>query len=158
YRSQHETPWSAKFERSQTLPATAGEWADKALERGKNYHYHIRAVGMDGAEGPPSFQAHTQPRVALKPVVSVLGEGTVEIAWNKHPASDIVGYNVYRGTAIARSVQKGTSAPWKDNDPEYAEPVVVEIKDLVDVQKQNDQPLADLRFLDTKARFKANDG
>jgi hypothetical protein len=153
YRSQPEKPWQTKFERVGTTAGTTLQ--DVKLPAGKNYHYQVRAVGMDDAEGPPSFQARTQPRVALKPLVSVLGEGKVEVAWGKHPAADIIGYNVYRGTAIARAVKKGTSGAWKDNDPEYAEPVVVEVKDLVDVKKLNDQPLLDLKFFDGQATFKA---
>jgi hypothetical protein len=52
-----------------------------------------------------------QPRVLLKPVVSVLASDKVEVSWNGHPAKDIAGYNVYRGVVSVQTVKKGTPAP-----------------------------------------------
>lgn len=90
----------------------------------------------------------TQPRVLLEPVVSVLGKGEVEVAWQKHPVEDVVGYNVYRGIASVRTVSKGTPGAWKDNDPEYDEPQVVQVRDIVKIQKLNEQPLEETKLLD----------
>jgi hypothetical protein len=86
--------------------------------------------------------------VLLEPIVSVLGKDEVEVAWQKHPAEDVVGYNVYRGSASVRTVSKGTPGAWKDNDPEYTEPQVVQVRDIVKIQKLNEQPLVATKLLD----------
>jgi hypothetical protein len=152
YRARAEVPWEARFEQVAAVRTTTFE--DRGLEAGQVYFYTVRAVGPDGVEGPPSYRARTQPRVLLRPVVSVLGADRVEVNWDKHPAADVAGYNVYRGTAVVRAVRKGTPAPWKDNDPEYARPLPVEVRDLTDLRKLNDRPLAGTAFTDTQAGLK----
>ncbi|HZN36859.1 MAG TPA: hypothetical protein VFB80_23680, partial [Pirellulaceae bacterium] len=93
-------------------------------------------------------RTRTQPRVLLEPVVSLLDGDQVEVAWQKHPAEDVVGYNVYRGIASVRTVKKGSPGAWKDNDPEYAEPQVVQVRDIVRIEKLNEQPLKELKLVD----------
>ncbi len=97
---------------------------------------------------PPSAPARKEPRVLLEPVVSVLSANEVEVTWQKHPAEDVTGYNVYRGIASVRTVKKGSPGAWKDNDPEYAEPQVVQIRDIVKIEKLNQQPLTETKLLD----------
>ena len=50
--------------------------------------------------------------------------------------------------------KKCTSArepkPWRDNDPEYPEPVVTSVKDITDLRLLNDRPLDGTRFVDTQ--------
>jgi hypothetical protein len=92
--------------------------------------------------------------VLLRPVVSVLAVNRVEVRWDKHPAADVAGYNVYRGAAVVRAVKKGTPAPWKDNDPEHAEPLPVEVRDLTDLRKLNDRPLAGTALTDARIDLK----
>jgi fibronectin type 3 domain-containing protein len=121
---------------------------DQDATMGQTYFYTVRAVAADGTEGRDSGRARTQPRVLLKPIVSVLAADKVEIAWHKHPAKDVVGYNVYRGLVAVRTVKKGTPAAWKDNDPEYAEPLPVEVRNLTGIKKLNDKVLTDTVFTD----------
>jgi hypothetical protein len=104
------------------------------------------AAQIAAASRPP--HTRTQPRVLLEPVVSVLAKDEVEVAWQKHPAEDVVGYNVYRGIASVRTVKKGTPGAWKDNDPEYAEPEVVQIRDIDKIQKLNERPLTETQLVD----------
>jgi fibronectin type 3 domain-containing protein len=155
YRALAEEPWKARFEKIAAVTGTSFE--DQDPTAGKTYFYTVRAVGTDGSESQPSFRVRTQPRVLLKPVVSVLAADKVEVSWNAHPATDVVGYNVYRGVALMRSVQKGTPAAWKDNDPEYPEPMPVEVRDVTDLQKLNDQPVKTTAFTDAKVNLTNKD-
>jgi hypothetical protein len=86
--------------------------------------------------------------VLLQPVVSVMSSDEVLIAWKGHPADDVVGYNLYRGLAKVKAVKQGTPSAWRDNDPEYAEPLPVQVRDLVDLRKLNDRPLTEPRYVD----------
>jgi fibronectin type 3 domain-containing protein len=146
YRAPADEPWKARFERVASVPGTT--WADHGLSAGAAYFYTVRAVGRDGRESRNSPRARTQPRVLLRPVVSVLAGGKVEVSWNAHPAADVVGYNVYRGEASVRAVRKGTPGPWKDNDPEYSEPLPVEVRDVQRIHKLNERPIAGTRLED----------
>jgi hypothetical protein len=95
--------------------------------------------------------------VLLKPVVSVLAADKVEVVWNAHPAHDVVGYNIYRGLALMRTVKKGIPAAWKDNDPEYPKPMPVEVRDLPGLEKLNDKPVTETTFTDTKVNLTKKD-
>ena len=103
YRADAAEPWKLTLPRS-CPPETSFE--DTDVVRGKVYFYTVRAVAKDGAESRDSFRARTQPRVLLKPVVSVLAADKVEVTWNKHPAKDVAGYNVYRGVVSVRTVRR----------------------------------------------------
>src|SRR5262249_58353590 len=72
----------------------------------------------------------------------------VQVSWNKHPAKDVAGYNVYRGLVAVRTVKKGTPSAWKDNDPEYAEPLPVEVRNITGIKKLNTKLLTDTAFTD----------
>jgi hypothetical protein len=88
YRAEPAEPWLADFK---PIGVTARfGFEDKDVTPGKAYFYRVTALADDGTESEPSFRARAQPRVALKPVVSVLKGSRVEIHWNAHPANDIV--------------------------------------------------------------------
>jgi hypothetical protein len=108
----------------------------------------VWAVRPDGGESRPSLQARTQPRVVGTPVVSVLAADKVEVTWPAIAAKDVVGYNIYRGVV---SVDTNTTSrgAWGANDPDYSEPVVDRVRDITELKKLNDAPLAACRFLDT---------
>ena len=146
YRADSGDPWKLTFAKVGALSATSFE--DKKVGSGKSYFYTVRAVGQDGSESRDSVRARTEPRVLLQPVVSVLAADKVEVTWNKHPASDVVGYNVYRGLVSVQTVKKGVLSPWKDNDPEYAEPTPVQVRDILGIKKLNDRLLTETTFLD----------
>ena len=155
YRAEADEPWKTDFRKVAAVTGTT--YDDHDLAAGKTYFYTLRSVGSGGAEGRPSFRARTQPRVLLKPVVSVLAADRVEVRWDAHPAGDVVGYNVYRGVALMRTVKKGTPAAWKDNDPEYAEPTPVEVRDITDLRKLNNRPLAATTFTDSDVNLTRKD-
>jgi hypothetical protein len=146
YRAAAAQPWKLEFAPIGKTDRTTFE--DKDLKEGQEYFYTVRAVDADSVEGPTSFRTRTTPRVLVQPIVSVLATNKVQIGWNAHPAADVVGYNVYRGLVAVRTVKKGEPKPWRDNDPEYAEPTPVEVRDILDVKKLNAKPIADHAFLD----------
>jgi hypothetical protein len=87
----------------------------------------------------------------------VLGPEKIEVRWDKHPAPDVAGYNVYRGVVTMRSVKKGEQKAWRDNDPEYDDPVPVELRDITDLHKLNEKPLTATTFTDMKAPLAVKD-
>jgi hypothetical protein len=70
------------------------------------------------------------------------------VTWDRHTAADVVGYNLYRGVVTVRTVVEGTPGAWKDNDPKYDEPQVVQVRDITGITKLNDQPLTATSFTD----------
>jgi len=146
YRASAAEPWKLTFARAGATEETS--FTDKDVAPGKNYFYTVRAVAGDGSESRDSRRARAQPRVLVKPVVSVLAADRVEVSWNKHPAADVAGYNIYRGLVSVRTVKKGTPGPWKDNDPEYAGPTPVEVRNITGITKLNDRLLPGTTFVD----------
>jgi fibronectin type 3 domain-containing protein len=146
YRAEPALPWLADFEKIGATVATTFE--DKEVSAGKSYFYFVKAMARDGTESAPSFRARTEPPVVLKPVVSVLATNRIEVNWNAHPAKDIAGYNLYRGVASVKTVKKGEPGAWKDNDPEYAEPLPVKVTDITNMQKLNTALLRATTFTD----------
>ncbi len=146
YRAEPAQPWLADFK---NIGATTGvTFEDRTVSTGKVHCYFVKTIARDGEASAPSFRARTQPRVLLKPVVSVLATNRVEVSWNVHPAKDIVGYHVYRGVAAVKTVRKGEPGAWKDNDPEYAEPQVVKLTDITRITRLNDQPVRATNWTD----------
>ncbi len=145
YRAQAEKPWLAKYEKLASVRLPFFE--DDAAADGKLYFYRVKAV-RDGKEGAFSNSVRTQPRTPLQPVVSVLAKNEIDVSWSVLPQKDIAGYNLYRGVASVRSVKKGKPAAWADNDPEYAEPQVVQVQDISHIEKLTTAPLTELHFLD----------
>src|SRR5262249_50996795 len=143
FRGQADEPWKVEFAKIGTTADTRFE--DTGLQSGRVYTYVVKA---DGFTSSPSNRARTQPRVPLQPVVSVLAKDKVEVRWDKHPAPDVVGYNLYRGVVHVRTVTKGKPAAWSDNDPEDAEPHVCRVSDISGLTKLNEKPLTELTFTD----------
>jgi len=137
YRAQADKSWEAKYAEIGT--SRDGRFQDDGLAAGKTYFYRVDR----------SASVRTQPRVLLKPVVSVLAPDRIEVSWNGHPAKDIAGYNVYRGVVSVQTVKKGAPGAWKDNDPEYAEPQVVAVRDITGIARLNAAPIAATSFTDT---------
>jgi hypothetical protein len=140
FRAEADKPWEADY--GPIAETSEARFQDSGLMAGKTYFYQVR-----GSAGR-FWTTRTQPRVLVKPVVSVLAADKVEVAWNAHPAKDIAGYNLYRGLVTVGAVRKGAPGAWKDNDPEYAEPQVVSVRDITSIVKLNDKPLAETRFTD----------
>jgi len=147
YRAQAEKPWLAQYVKIGT--ASQPGFEDSGLAEGKVHFYAVRAVGADGRESRDSYKARTQPRVLLKPVVSVLAPDKIEVAWSPSPAKDLAGYNVYRGR-VAVATNTALAKSFAFNDPPYAEPVVDGVRDIANIEKLNDRPLTTTSFTDEK--------
>jgi hypothetical protein len=146
YRAAGDDVWTADFKK---LASTRkSEFADTGLEAGRTYFYRVASGDAAGREGRPGRIMRTQPEVLGAPVVSVIDAQTVEVSWKPRPDDDIVGYDVYRGIAAVQTVRRGTPAAWTDNDPEYAEPQVVAVTDIVELRKLNDAPVAGAEYAD----------
>ncbi len=139
-RAEPADPWALEFRKLGS--GKGGVFEDSGLEQGKAYVYRVKGPGGS------SFKARTQPRAPAPPVVSVLAPDRVEVRWSPHPAPDVAGYTLYRGRASVRTVTKGTPSPWKDNDPEYAEPQVVRVADVAGLEKLNGALLTGTSFED----------
>jgi hypothetical protein len=146
YRSLGAEPWQPKFERIGEVKGAV--FVDDRIAPKQPALYTVRAVDEKEIESDDSPRARSSPRVALKPVVSVLAKDQIEVSWNRHPAKDIAGYNLYRGTVTVRTVAKGEPKPWRDNDPEYDELRVAEVTDVTGIQKLNSELLTGLSFTD----------
>lgn len=175
YRSVGTEPWQPKFERlgdvielrqllkvipqriGKSTPAEAPPekpeirmkvFVDEKIKPGQSAIYMVRTVDDKGIESDDSLRVRSAPRVALKPIVSVVRKDQVEVNWNRHPAKDIAGYNLYRGVVTVRTVKKGEPKPWRDNDPEYDEPRMAEVSDITGIKKLNGDLLTELSFTD----------
>lgn len=148
YRTKASTTWDTQFEKIANTSETA--YNDTAVAPGEIYFYRVTAVDAAGRESRRSRFVRTQPQVPTAPIVSAMAPDRVEIDWAKHTATDVVGYNLYRGTARVDTVKRGEPKPWRDNDPEYPEPVVVAVNDITNLQKLNEQPLTKTEFVDTE--------
>jgi hypothetical protein len=146
YRGAGEESWKVQLDEIATTRDT--RFDDEGLKPGEAYWYVVKAVGKDGAQIPLSNRARTQPRVVNQPVVSVLDKERIKVQWAPHSAADVIGYNLYRGIANVKTVIKGTPAAWRDNDPEYGEPKVVQVREIVKLQKLNDVLLTEVQFVD----------
>ena len=146
YRSVGTEPWQPKFQH--IGDANEARFVDAKITAKQAAIYMVRAIDAKGIESDDSPSARSAPRVALKPVASVLAKDRVEIRWDRHPANDIAGYNLYRGVVTVRTVKKGEPKPWRDNDPAYDEPHVAEVMDVTGIQKLNRELLTDLSFTD----------
>ncbi|MEX1094585.1 MAG: fibronectin type III domain-containing protein [Planctomycetales bacterium] len=155
YRAQAEHAWLTKFE--PLAETDAPTHVDAGLERGKTYFYQVAAIDAEGRESDRGRQARTQPRVVETPVVRVLAADRIEVAWPKSAAPDIAGYDVYRGDVRVSTVTKGPGGAWRDNDPEYPEPLVNGVRDIRNIRKLNDQPLAESRYVDTQVDLAEKD-
>jgi hypothetical protein len=146
YRSLGTVTWQPKFQRIADVRESS--FVDNEIATKQHALYTIRTVDEKGIESDDSPRARSSPRVALKPVVSVLAKDRIEVSWNRHPAKDIAGYNLYRGVVMVRTVKKGEPKPWRDNDPDYNTPRVAEVADITGIEKLNGELLAGLSFTD----------
>jgi hypothetical protein len=144
YRGQAELPWEVEFSKIGTSETT--NFQDTGLRKGLVYTYVVKAVGKDGTIGPPSRRARTQLSVLAQPIITVHSKDLLSIEWKPSSAEDVIGYNIYRGVVHVRTVIKGNGTAWKDNDPEYTEPQVVQVKDITDIQKINPKLITDFQF------------
>ena len=146
FRAPPAEPWRAEFKQIATVKQPMFE--DSEVTPGSAFFYAVKAVARDGSASELSRHARSQPIVPAAPVVSVRATDRVEIKWQAHPAKDVAGYNLYRGVVSVKTVKKGEPGAWKDNDPEYAEPLVVRVTNLSDLKKLNAGLLRETTYTD----------
>src|SRR5262249_32778941 len=82
YRADAGEPWRLNLMRIATETGTTH--VDMKVTPGKNAFYMVRSVADDGSESDDSPRARAEPRVLVKPIVSVLSPEKVEVTWNAH--------------------------------------------------------------------------
>lgn len=147
YRGEGEHSFKVKLEK--VASGQKGKYVDSAVEPGKTYFYRVKTpTAKDEVIG--SNLARSAPRVTLEPVVSVQAVDRVEVSWDKHPADDVVGYNVYRALATVQTITAGKAGQWGNNDPNYGEPTPIRVRSLGQMTRLNEKLLAGTSFADTK--------
>lgn len=172
FRARADETWKAKFEKIATHSGFNFDGGhpiritDKGLEAGKVYFYQVKAIARDGSVIASSFRGRTQPPVDVEPVVSVLAADKIKVTWQPSRGQvpifvpggdDIAGYNVYRGLVTMRAVKTGEQTAWRDNDPDYAEPMPVEVREIADIRKLNDKLLTGTSFTDSDVNLLKKD-
>ncbi|MCS7015259.1 MAG: hypothetical protein RMJ19_14265 [Gemmatales bacterium] len=146
YRAVADLPWKTQYILAEEV--TKPHWHDPMLARDRTTWYRVTAVDAQGRESAPSGRARSRPRVPEMPIVSVLGKDQVHVRWRPHAAEDVVGYHVYRGNVIFRALMQGNPGPWRDNDPQYDSPHVVEVVDIVQWQRLTREPISQCEYSD----------
>ena len=148
FRGTAEAPWKAEYARVGPELITETSFTDKGLARGKIHYYRVAAIGEDGRPGGESVPARTQPRVLDRLVVSVLGEKEVEISWEKHPAKDVVGYNVYRADVEVYTADQIDYVSQHEQRKREGPPPVGAVKAVGEFRKVNARLLTGTSLLD----------
>ena len=137
-------PWKLTFTKVVIVRGTSFE--DRKVKR-QNYVYTVQAVAEARRERRQSPRPLGTARVAQASRVgprrrqgrSLLeqasGEGRGRLQRLSRPGNRAHG-------------QKGEPKAWSDNDPEYAEPIPVEVSDITDIRKLNETPQAETVFTD----------
>lgn len=87
---------------SKIASTSSPSYQDLNVTHGTIYYYRYAPV-IGGLETKQSFFGRTQPRVMKAPVVSARNDFGVDISWTPHSAPDVIGYNLYRGTAAVHT-------------------------------------------------------
>jgi hypothetical protein len=148
YRAESDKPYQAALQRVAQVEGLS--YTDASVAPQRVYLYRVAAVDAQGRESPMSRIVRTQPPVPRQPVVSVVDTRRIEVDWAPLDDGDVAGYHVYRGTVAIDTVLRGTPQAWRDNDPQYDEPVVVAVRDITNLQSLNDQPLKSTQWIDTQ--------
>jgi len=69
---------------------------DEDVTPGTIYFYRYTSIN-DEVESKQSYFARSQPEVMAAPIVSARSDNDVDVSWTAHTATDVAGYNIYRG-------------------------------------------------------------
>jgi len=153
YRGQGEKPWEVQFEKI-AENVTNTRYKDTHLEPGTIYFYRVRAVDAEGAEGPPSLFARTQPPVVLDVVASVLDPKRIEIRWSPPPGvTDIAGYYVERADVSVYSTDQVLRI--KKRYRPTSDLAVARIRHIGPYKRLTDKPIQRTWFIDETVDLKA---
>jgi hypothetical protein len=134
--------WGIDWKQITPKPIAGTSFADRSHpERGEAYVYLIRSIDEKGAESFEPAIARTQPPVPLGLVATHNAAGRIEVAWNRSPAADVVGYNLYRAPVTGGGLYGFRP-----------------IKGVGEFTKINDAPVRDTRFIDPEKPAKGEMG
>ena len=96
YNIYRQAPGEVEFTKLNTWPLAEHYW-DRRLSNAQVYSYYLRAVGLNGLEGPAGDPVTATPG-PLAPAPRLLevtpGDGQAELAWT--PVAGATGYRIYR--------------------------------------------------------------
>jgi hypothetical protein len=137
YRAIADWPWRTEFVPVAQTPALT--WRDASPATKTTTWYRVTAVGPDGQESRPSSRARSDPPAPRRLTAAASANG-VKLCWPAAETPDIVGWHVYRGRVIPRAIRQGQPGAWRDNDPVYDSPRLVDVQDIVDWQRLTAKP------------------
>lgn len=146
YRAAAENCFSTQYALLATCTTT--HYVDSPPLDSHLYFYRVSWLDDAGRESLMSFSARTQPPVPPAPVVSVRSTKRVDLQWLPVQTEDVAGYHVYRGEVWPHCVQKGTPQAWRDNDPQYDQPVMVGVRDIRNWIRLTGDPLPHTQWTD----------
>lgn len=145
YRAVADKPWQAEFALVGRTATPA--WRDPAPSTHRTTWYRVTAVDAEGRESRPSLRARSDPP-APRLLSAAADASGVSLRWPAAEQSDIIGWHVYRGRVVPRTVRKGEPGAWRDNDPPYEQPRIVEVRDIVDWQRLTGTPTSTTAWKD----------
>ncbi len=101
---------------TEAVMAKGSEWIDQTARMGEAQIYTLQAVHPSGAQSDVSRELGITPEDIFPPSVpggltGVAGIGTIEVAWDPSPESDLAGYRVYRSSGAEPMRQVGETTP-----------------------------------------------
>jgi hypothetical protein len=103
------------------------QYLDRTAEFGKPYHYLVQRIVM--LPNNRFAQSELSPEVSITPIDifppgaptglhAVPAPGSIELAWDQNPESDVAGYHIYRaapGGAFVRLTETGPVPAYSDH-------------------------------------------
>lgn len=145
YHARGEKPYLLDYAKAAVVKEPA--FVDRGVPAGQVTFYRVRAVDAEGRESADSLSVRTQPRVLIRPVVSVTAKDKVVVSWPAHPAKDVTGYHVYRGLCTIATTETAKGS-WAYNNPPYDKPAVDSIRSIGAFTRLNEQPITGTTFAD----------
>lgn len=112
------------------LDSDVTNFDDAGIEGGRPYYYRLIAVDKNDNSSAPSVAAELRvpdmvpPKAPLGLKAAPSGKNSISISWDKSPESDLIGYNVYRGSAPDKLERANMEFVPKDK-PQYVDNGIV---------------------------------
>lgn len=104
YIIQRKTPETAKWEKLETIDGRLqAEYIDLDLDDNAVFHYRVIAETFDGLKTMPSTLVKAQTKPLPEGILGLNATNNlpkkIALSWNASNSSDVVRYNIYRGTS-----------------------------------------------------------
>jgi hypothetical protein len=152
YRGVGETPWTVSLKQIASVPArplpakVTPNFMDRGLEKGKIYHYFVRAVDADGKESDDSVRVRTQPRIVEDVLVAAALPKEVRLSWYQPRGGQTVSYDVER--AVVEVLSEDEIVRLKKDTPPLDAPSVGAIAAVGPFVRINIAPVTDTQYVD----------